>query len=163
MPWANTLTRFALTSYDHLMLHQCTEPRADFRELIYRGTSRDCHTADASGPAYLRHLYRILIPPDVAELDQSRVLLIAPHGLLHALPFHALLGPDGPLVERAAISYVPSLAAFQALLQDKRSTRHDRPRVLACGLSDYDSRSEHDSTPAASCQTRGGCAARHLG
>ena len=106
------------------MLHQCTEPRADFRELIYRGTSRDCHTADASGPAYLRHLYRILIPPDVAELDQSRVLLIAPHGLLHALPFHALLGPDGPLVERAAISYVPSLAAFQALLQaDSVTTR----------------------------------------
>jgi tetratricopeptide (TPR) repeat protein len=57
----------------------------------------------------LHELYSTLIDPVADELVDARRLIVVPHGLLHYLPFHALLDPCGtPLVERIEVSYAPS-------------------------------------------------------
>jgi CHAT domain-containing protein/tetratricopeptide (TPR) repeat protein len=126
-----------LAALERLALRQCTSLAADYRELIYRHTLRGHRAPYAAGPAHLRQLYPILIPPEVADLPDDAMLIIAPHGPLHALPFQALLGPDGPLLKRAPLIYVPSLTTLQTLLEADQSGRSPGQRVLAIGLSDY--------------------------
>lgn len=55
----------------------------------------------------LRELYRDLIAP-LAPLLKGRHLVVAPHGILHYVPFHALLDGSESLVDRFTISYAPS-------------------------------------------------------
>jgi CHAT domain-containing protein len=57
----------------------------------------------------LAELYSVLIDPVADELVDAKRLIVVPHGLLHYLPFHALMDPSGtPLVERIEVSYAPS-------------------------------------------------------
>jgi tetratricopeptide (TPR) repeat protein len=57
----------------------------------------------------LAELYSALIDPVADELVAARRLIVVPHGLLHYLPFHALIDPSGtPLVERVEVAYAPS-------------------------------------------------------
>lgn len=57
----------------------------------------------------LTELYSVLIDPVADELVDAKRLIVVPHGLLHYLPFHALMDPSGtPLVERIEVSYAPS-------------------------------------------------------
>jgi tetratricopeptide (TPR) repeat protein len=57
----------------------------------------------------LARLYSELIDPVADELVAASRLIIVPHGMLHYLPFHALIDPCGtPLVERVELSYAPS-------------------------------------------------------
>jgi tetratricopeptide (TPR) repeat protein len=139
-----TYTR-PLGAYDRLVLRQATDPTGDFRDLIYRGTLRGYRVPNDPGRAGLQRLYQLLIPPEVEALGDDAVLIIAPHGPLHGLPFHALLTTDQPLVAQVPLAYVPSLGALQALLTTPQSPTDEvleRPqpaagRVLACGLSDF--------------------------
>ncbi len=56
----------------------------------------------------LRELYEALIAPAAPRLRASR-LVVVPHGVLHYLPFQALLDAKGHyLIERFPISYSPS-------------------------------------------------------
>lgn len=126
-----------LSPLDRLALRQCTSLTADYRELIYRHTLRGQRLPHPTGPEYLRRLYSILIPSEVTQLPTAANIVIVPHGPLHALPFHALPGPDGPLLKRFVLSYVPSLATLQTLLEVDGPQAHLQPRVLAIGLSDY--------------------------
>lgn len=121
----------ALTSYERRVLDQCTDPAQDVRELIYGDV--------ASGETHLQRLYRLLIPPEVADLNQDDVLIIAPHAQLHTLPFHALQSGSGPLAEQVSAVVVPSLSVLYALLHDARipdSLEH----LLALGVSDFGDR-----------------------
>ncbi len=60
---------------------------------------------------YLQLLYGQLIAPLRHRLQGDR-LLIVPHGLLHHIPFHALMDGDSPLIDHFTISYSPSTGVF---------------------------------------------------
>jgi len=61
--------------------------------------------------AHLRELYAEIFAPFRAELN-ARQLVIVPHGMLHYLPFHALLDDTGYLIDSFTISYAPSASVF---------------------------------------------------
>lgn len=70
--------------------------------------------------AHLRSLYQDLIQP-LAPLLKGEHLVIIPWGLLHELPFHALLKADRYLIEDFSISYSPSASIYSL----KRSTERE--------------------------------------
>jgi CHAT domain len=84
----------------------------------------------------LGRLYDLLVGPGADDLVDARRLVIVPHGVLHYLPFHALIDPSGtPLVERVEISCAPSATVLASC--------YDRPAVpkglgsrLLIGVSD---------------------------
>lgn len=79
---------------------------------------------------YLRQLYEELIAPIELRLLTEH-LVVVPHGLLHHIPFHALMdGNDRPLVEQFSLSYAPSTSVFH-LCANKIHPRHDASLVLA--------------------------------
>ncbi len=126
-----------LSEFDRQALRQCAAPLADYRELIYRGTLHGHHASLTTGALYLRQLYQLLIPPEVANLPAETTLIIAPHAELHALPFHALLAPDRTPLARRPLAYVPSLAALLTLLETARRDDVSKPRALLCGLAQF--------------------------
>lgn len=76
-------------------------------------------------------LYSRLVRP--LGLREFESLVVVPHGVLHYLPFHALRGPRGYLIEERAISYAPSASALVHLLRRERAPRR---QVLALGNPD---------------------------
>jgi CHAT domain-containing protein len=94
--------------------------------------------SDRTEPAYLDTVQRftsLLLPQWVKScLQDKRKLLISPHRLLHALPFHALRCPDDDnyLIQRFAVTYVPNLTSLTL-----RYPIADQARVLALGIRDY--------------------------
>jgi len=72
-----------------------------------------------------KRLYAEFVFPGMKDLRQDvKHLIIIPDGLLHYLPFEALVSPGGNgqeefLVERFTISYCPSLSSFFYLNQRK--------------------------------------------
>jgi CHAT domain-containing protein/tetratricopeptide (TPR) repeat protein len=83
--------------------------------------------------ATMQQLYQALLGPLVGWLERAERLVIVPHGPLHTLPFHALVGPDGPLLQSQEVSYAPSATIFARCLE-----RRPQPgaNVLLMGLSD---------------------------
>ena len=149
--WAETRP---LNAYDRMALRQCAGPEPDFRELIYRGTARGRPAPGAAGSVYLQHLHRLLIPPAVAELGPEDLLILAPHGILHWLPFAALLDGDQPLAVRTSLTYLPTLGAVPLLSAQPRRSG-SLQRALVCGLSDFDGRARslpHTSREVAAIQ-----------
>jgi CHAT domain-containing protein len=69
--------------------------------------------------AHLQELYKLLIGPIRGALGGSH-LVIAPHGILHSLPFHALFDGIRYLIDEFTVSYAPSASVY-ALCQ-ARST-----------------------------------------
>jgi CHAT domain-containing protein len=61
--------------------------------------------------ANLRELYEEVLAP-VRSYLAARHLIIVPHGVLHYLPFHALLDGNGYLIDSFTISYAPSASIF---------------------------------------------------
>ncbi len=61
---------------------------------------------------HLRELHGELIAPLAGFLAGGRQLVIVPHDVLHYVPFHALEGDDGPLIDRFRVSYAPSASVF---------------------------------------------------
>jgi len=78
-----------------------------------------------------RDLYRRLIAP--LGLRQNEDLAVVPHGVLHYVPFQALRGPSGYLIEDRAVSYMPSASAAVALLARGPESRQ---ALLALGNPD---------------------------
>lgn len=60
---------------------------------------------------HLGGLHDRLLGPLVDRLEGEH-LVIVPHGELHYVPFHALTGRDGYLIERYAVSYAPSASVY---------------------------------------------------
>ncbi len=56
----------------------------------------------------LATLYDLLVRPLEVYLSSGRLLIISPDGPLHYVPFHALRGDAGYLIERHAVGYAPS-------------------------------------------------------
>src|SRR5262249_16872144 len=79
--------------------------------------------------------FATLLPPGLAEtVKTKRRLIISPHRLLHAVPFHALPWDRDHrfLIQRFAITYVPNATCLSA-----RHSPPARHRLLALGIRDY--------------------------
>ncbi len=61
--------------------------------------------------AHLQEFYRQLIAPIEKHLKVAH-LIVAPHGFLHYLPFHALYDGSNYLNSRFSISYTPSASVY---------------------------------------------------
>jgi CHAT domain-containing protein len=69
---------------------------------------------DAGWRAPSRRLYDLLIAPVADQLVPGAMLAVVPDGPLRALPFAALLAPDGRyLVQQTRLSLIPALAYSQ--------------------------------------------------
>jgi CHAT domain-containing protein/Tfp pilus assembly protein PilF len=74
----------------------------------------------------LLELYEILIQPIGKEIFGKKNLIIVPHGMLHYLPFQALLSKDGKyLIESFTISYLPSATVLRYARAKNRGNRTD--------------------------------------
>jgi CHAT domain-containing protein len=82
--------------------------------------------------SHLKDLYAALIAPIRKHL-QAAHLVIAPHGYLHQLPFHALLGDRGYLTDEFSISYAPSGSVYALCASRPRSPYKDS---LIMGIPD---------------------------
>ena len=89
---------------------------------------------DADVPARAAALYDRLIRP--LNLAPGEPIVIVSHDVLHHVPFQALRGPSGWLVEERAVSYAPSASVLAYLVG--RPAR-PRARVLALGNPDLGS------------------------
>ncbi|HKQ79398.1 MAG TPA: CHAT domain-containing protein [Blastocatellia bacterium] len=97
---------------------------------------RQLATRDLGFRVSVRKLYQLLLKPAEAQLRGSANLIIAPDDKLWDLPFQALLAPDGRyLLERSAVSYVPSLTVLREMKaqRDRRRTDPAGATLLALG------------------------------
>jgi CHAT domain-containing protein len=78
---------------------------------------------------HLREFYRQLIAPIASHLEGAAHLIIAPHGFLHYLPFHALFDGERYLGDRFSISYTPSASVYY-LCSTKNAPLSERALVL---------------------------------
>lgn len=134
--WEHVMTPLASAR-----LRQAVDPDPQKRQAVFGGALRGFRQG-APADALLAALGDLLLPKPARQcLAPGRRLLIIPHGLLHYLPFHALLLEDGlPLVERAQVSYAPALLAWETL-QERRASRSGRwGGALACGVADFGAR-----------------------
>lgn len=76
-------------------------------------------------------LYKLLIQP--LGLQRGEALVVIPHKALHYLPFQALVGPQGYLIEERALVTVPSLNAMLAIADGGGQIK---PALLALGNPD---------------------------
>ena len=65
---------------------------------------------------HLQALYKLLIEPIHGSLAASH-LVIAPHGILHHLPFHALFDGRQYLIDEFTVSYAPSASVYSLCQQ----------------------------------------------
>jgi len=61
--------------------------------------------------SHLQECYRLLLAPIESDL-QAGHLIVAPHGVLHHLPFHALFDGEQYVGDRFSISYTPSASIY---------------------------------------------------
>jgi len=134
--WVRPLSKFAAAK-----LAQAVDPNAEQREAVFAGRLRGAVLAQPPGPALMRSLADLLIPQEArAALAADRPLVIAPHGLLHYLPFTALLCEDGqPVLEHAQVSYAPTLRTWEALQARRRPLDQagGAGPALVCGLGAF--------------------------
>jgi CHAT domain-containing protein len=86
----------------------------------------------------LLDLYEVLIQPIEEEIFNKKNLVIVPHGMLHYLPFQALLSKEGKyLLESFNISYLPSASVLKYARAKNKGNRVDLFAVgnSATGLS----------------------------
>jgi CHAT domain-containing protein len=96
----------------------------------------------------LAELYTLLIRPVQEELSGKRHLVIVPHGVLHYVPFHALVLEDGRyLIETFTLSYLPSASVLSYV---RASNKGNREALFAAGNPATDL----DPLPAAEKEAR---------
>ena len=90
---------------------------------------------DLSVKQMARQLYNILIKPAETQLRDVRRLCIVPDGALWNVPFQALQGDRGYLLEKYALFYVPSLSVLREMERRTHALRiaNTRPALLAMG------------------------------
>ena len=95
------------------------------------------HSALAErSPVYVplgRELYRLLIEPVAAELQNIKTICIVPDEFLWTLPFQALTTASGAyLVEEYALYYAPSLSVLNEMSQ-RRPQQSSKESLIAFG------------------------------
>lgn len=141
----------SLTLFEEKLLRICTSSHETRRADVYqREVGHDTGASPDGGSAFLRHLYPLLIPEEVQErLSPERLLIIVPHGILHALPFHTLQSPEGSyLVQQVIAVYAPSLNIFQLLLarNEDQGKSESKKMALVVGISEFGQRAPRLAT-----------------
>lgn len=85
------------------------------------------HLLEAS-KAHLRNLHAEVFAPLRSRLSVAH-LVVVPHGVLHYLPFHALLDGERYLIDDFSVSYAPSATTF-ALCQKNSARSEGLPVVM---------------------------------
>jgi CHAT domain-containing protein len=98
-------------------------------------------TRAPEAPARARELHDMIVPPG---LRPGEALVVVAHDVLHYVPFQALRGPEGWLIERHPVSYAPSATVAAALL-----ARPARSREAGVALGNPDLGSARLALPAA--------------
>jgi CHAT domain-containing protein len=78
----------------------------------------------------LRLLHTKLFQPLEKWLDGCLTCLIVPHGILHRVPFHLLLGENGYVIDKYAISYAPSATVY-SLCSSRPNSSSQRPLIVS--------------------------------
>lgn len=95
---------------------------------------------------YLEELSNTLFPADLKEsIKDCDLLCLAPHGVLHSLPFHALKWDTNKfIIEKIGICYVPSASTLKYcqaknLTRDKSSNYEPGKCIVVCSgaMKDY--------------------------
>ncbi|MGF1603571.1 MAG: leucine-rich repeat protein [Thermosynechococcaceae cyanobacterium] len=99
-----------------------------------RGSIRVVSMASASRETTqspLRQLHQLLIDPiaDLLPKDPEQRVVFIPHRALFLVPFPALQGADGPLIEKHTLSSAPSIQLL-AFTQGQRPTKTDKNLVV---------------------------------
>ena len=76
---------------------------------------------------HLRELYAELIEP-IGALNDCEHIVFVPHGLLYAVPFHALFDGERYLIDRFSISYSPSASIYR--ICQKRPHSNERASLI---------------------------------
>lgn len=97
-----------------------------------RGFRDAIERRDTGAAALGRPLYDRLIRPLAADLTGSK-LTISPHGVLHYLPFDALMDGDEYLLDRFSLRLIPSAATLTYIRSDQATKVG---RLLALGNPD---------------------------
>jgi CHAT domain-containing protein len=77
------------------------------------------HPLLGSTRAVLAELYESIWEP-LESVLRDRNWIISPHGMLHRVPFPALLGPNGYLIEHTCIAMTPSARIWNGIAQRNR-------------------------------------------
>jgi CHAT domain-containing protein len=77
---------------------------------------------------HLENLYNVLIAP-IRDWLSAAHLIIAPHGILHMLPFQALFDGARYLIEEFTVSYAPSASVY-AVCQARSAPTENRSLIL---------------------------------
>jgi CHAT domain-containing protein len=95
----------------------------EFRDRVVEGITLDrLFTKTYERP--ISELYETLIEPIEGEISGKRHLVIVPHGMLHYLPFQALLSKSGKyLIESFTISYLPSASVLRYARVNNKGNR----------------------------------------
>jgi CHAT domain-containing protein len=128
------VTRDAVTSVPlELSRKEIAEQIARFREEAVEVISVEKLTSQGYRRP-LAALYAALVRPVEERIAEKRRLVIVPHGVLHYLPFPALLRGDAPgeryLLESHTISFLPSASVLPFV---KAKSGKPRQGVLAVG------------------------------
>lgn len=94
-----------------------------------------CSRLVGDARAVLADLAAALLAPMSEVLDRTRSLIIAPHGILHMLPMHALVLNSRHLIETHNVSYAASLSLLERLREPDSSQRRS-PGPLVVGVAD---------------------------
>ena len=86
-----------------------------------------------------RLLYRALIEPLQIDAATHR-LVIVPDKELHAIPFAALIGDSGYLIQQREVEIAPGVASYLRARKHWRELSGDNPNVLAIGDPELDGR-----------------------
>ncbi|TKJ39941.1 hypothetical protein CEE37_09395 [candidate division LCP-89 bacterium B3_LCP] len=91
---------------------------------------RDAITVGGAVRKRSDNLYKALLEPVIAAVKDGS-LVIVPHGILHYLPFHALLDNEGRyLIERFPLTYLPSASVLKYIDEKENAETN---RLLAFG------------------------------
>jgi CHAT domain-containing protein len=95
----------------------------DFRARTVEGITLD-QLVKKTYERSVSELYDILIQPVEEEISGKKHLVIVPHGMLHYLPFQALLSKRGKyLIESFTISYLPSASVLKYARVNNKGNR----------------------------------------
>ena len=111
----NDLSRLALELQAMIRL------RGDYQSIDDMQKHLDMAIEAFNPPLYLRKFHEILLEPVVSHLQDKRLIIIVPHGVLNGLPFHAFSDANGrALVEDSAVVYAPGLSVLGWCRQHNR-------------------------------------------
>gem|GEM_PF-2947183 len=115
-----------------LALELCSAIDPNRRRLIYQVAAGAANRQAQASRTYRQSLYQWLVPAAVRQrLTPEHLLLIAPAGALHGLPFQTLLDGEMHLGEQATVVLTPSLSSLAYAPLRDRAPNWSRALIVA--------------------------------